>query len=265
MNISASTLEKINYVIVFSFSLFFIIYNIINKKYRNIILFITLSIVLKICKLTIINSIVVAYVLCLIYGIIMNYHLLDNYENNPNTKQQKMIQHKNTFNKSPYVFSERILFKYVNENKKNDPNFVITRTVRLSDLKPIKDKLSINKVQELKNKTKVIKTPILITNDNYIIDGHLRYYILKSKAKNDKNLNSIDPSDFITCNIIGLNYKDFIKDIQDFKAENNFSELSRFTIDKDKLNDAKKALTSIQDNVSILTEYYKDLEKLQLV
>ena len=43
MNISASTLEKINYVIVFSFSLFFIIYNIINKKYRNIILFITLS------------------------------------------------------------------------------------------------------------------------------------------------------------------------------------------------------------------------------
>ena len=93
----------------------------------------------------------------------------------------------------------------------------------------------------------------------------MRYYILKSKAKNDKNLNSIDPSDFITCNIIGLNYKDFIKDIQDFKAENNFSELSRFTIDKDKLNDAKKALTSIQDNVSILTEYYKDLEKLQLV
>lgn len=260
MNISEKTLETLNYVIVFSFSLFFAIYSMINKRYRNIILFLTLSIVLKICKLSLINSIVVAYVLCLIYGIIMNYHLLDNYENSQQSSRN-MIQHKNQYN----FLSDRVMLKYLNENKKYDPNFIITRSVRISDLKPTKEQILIDKVQKMKTNKKILKTPILITNDNFIMDGHLRYYILKSKAKNDKNLNSNHSSDFIMCNIIGLNYKDFIKDIEHFREENNASELSKFKLDEIKLKEAKEAIDSIEKNVNILKTHYKDLEKLELV
>ena len=68
--ISEKNIERINYVIVIAFSIFFIVYSVLNKKYRNIILFVSLSLILKLCKLSVINSLVIAYVLCLIYGIV---------------------------------------------------------------------------------------------------------------------------------------------------------------------------------------------------
>ena len=254
MNISDNIVEYLNYFIVFSFSLFFIIYSLIHKRYRNVILFVTLALILKLAKLSLINSIVVAYVLCLIYGIVMNYHLMDNFENNSgkNSKNQEF-------------FSERILFKYINERKKNNPNFVITRSSRIHDLKPIKSNISLDKMNAMKKNNKISTMPVLITNDNYIVDGHLRWYIHKSKSKGDKNLNSNDPRDFIKSNILSVNYKEFIRDIQIFKNETNFSELSRFKIDRYKLHNAKKALTAIQENVNLLSNYYKDLEKLDMV
>ena len=135
MYLSVKYLEIINYIIVLSFSLFFVVYSVMNKRYRNIVLFVTLCIVLKILKFSVINSIVFAYVLCLIYGIIMNYHLLDNYKNSTNKKKIK-------YNES---IPDRILNKFIHHLKK-EKRFIMTRSVLVKDLKPVKQNISIDKV-----------------------------------------------------------------------------------------------------------------------
>ena len=91
--------------------------------------------------------------------------------------------------------------------------------------------------------------PILITNDNFIIDGHIRYYIHKSSSKKSDN--------FIIANIVHSDYRTFMSELKKFKNEINFNELSRFKIDKEKLVNAKNAITNIEENIVLLKEYYK--------
>ena len=81
----------------------------------------------------------------------------------------------------------------------------------------------------MKNNKEILNKPIVITNDNFIIDGHYRWHI--NNSLNDE---------YIKATIISSDVKNFLKDITIFKKEYNIDELGKFTIDKNKLNKANK-------------------------
>ena len=107
----------------------------------------------------------------------------------------------------------------------------------------------------MKLKENLKDIPIVINDENFIIDGHYRWYI--NKNNNDNK--------FIVAIIIKNKLNDFYKEIKEYKKERNANELQRFTLDQEKLLVAKKSIESIMDNINVLNDSMKDLEKIEVV
>jgi len=212
----------------------------------------SVSAILSLFLKNVMNCLIISYIGCVIYSIVKNFHLLENFEAQNiqhipdiQTKEDKILDE---------PFSDRLLEKYIAKTKEKDPRSSFTRQVKITDLIASHSELNPDKLKIMKNKTKLHDIPIVISNDNFIIDGHYRWKI------NQNNNN-----EFITAIIINTTINKFLKAINKFKKETNIDELSRFTIDKDKLNKAKEAIKNIMKNAKLLTEYQKDLDKINVV
>ena len=156
-----------------------------------------------------------------------------------------------------------MISKYVDKTKQDKPTDISTRKVDMSDLIPTKSELSSSKIKGISLDKEELNKPIIITNDNFIIDGHHRWYINKSKSKassvedNDKN--------FISCTIINCTIDKFLKKISQFKRDYNSKTLDKFQIDKNKINSTAKALSIIKKNLSIIENYNNELNKLNII
>jgi hypothetical protein len=188
-----------------------------------------------------------AYVLCVSYNIIINFHLIENYEDTPTTTTN--------LEKNISKISDKLLEGYIKQLQIEDPRLVSTRQVKISDLIPTKKELLPEKVKEMKLKENLKDIPIVINDENFIIDGHYRWYI--NKNNNDNK--------FIVAIIIKKKLNDFYKEIKEYKKERNANELQRFTLDQEKLLAAKKSIESIMDNINVLNDSMKDLEKIEVV
>ncbi len=232
-------------------SVFYIILNMYHKKWMPIIIFILGTAILSFVIKNVMNCIIISYIGCVIYSIVNNFHLLENFEEQPieqnKDKEQDKILDDNQL-------SDRLLEKYIAKTKEKNPRSSFTRQVKVTDLIPSHSELNQDKLKIMKNKTDLRDIPIVITNDNFIIDGHYRWKINQNNNK-----------EFITAIIINTTINKFLKSIKKFKKETNIEELSRFTIDKEKLNKAKKAIKNIMENVKLLNEYQKDLDKINVV
>ena len=93
-----------------------------------------------------------------------------------------------------------------------------------------------------------------MTKDNFICDGHHRWYINKN---NDKK--------FVNVIVIEMDIEKFFKDIQKFKKEHNQKEIDNIEIDKNKLDKAKQAIDIILDYTNQLKQYQMDLNKINVV
>ena len=111
----------------------------------------------------------------------------------------------------------------------------------------------------LKKNEKILNTPI-VTDDNFM--RRTSGCALRSNVSND-SLDNND-SDFVTCIIIKTN-NDFVKDISEFKNDYNDKELNSFKIDQNKLKKAVNSIKNIKNNLQILEEYTKQLNKLNIV
>jgi hypothetical protein len=198
----------------------------------------------------VINCIIISYIGCIIYSIIKNFHLLENFEQPTKEKKDKDTDKIHDDNE----FSDRLLENYISKTKEKDPRSSFTRQVKLTDIIPSHSELNPDKLKIMKNKRELYDIPIVISNDNFIIDGHYRWKINQNNNK-----------EFITAIIINTTIDKFLKNIKKFKKETNIDELSRFTIDKDKLDKAKEAIKNIIENAKLLNEYQKDLDKINVV
>lgn len=240
--------------------IFYILINLYYKQLLNIGIFFINFIMISLVVNNKINAIIIAYIICIIYNIFKNFHLLENFETNNTininkTKHNHKNKPKNThINDILLNITERLLNKFIEKTQKLNPKQIATRQVKTSDLLPTKKNLSPIKIKQMKNNKEILNKPIVITNDNFIIDGHYRWHI--NNSLNDE---------YIMATIISSDIKTFLKDISIFKKEYNIDELGKFTIDKNKLNNAKKSINIIIEHINLLNEYQKDLDKINVV
>jgi hypothetical protein len=228
-------------LVLYYFFLNLYLYN--TKSLYNIGTFIVLFFIINIFLKDKINSIISAYILCILWNIKTKFHLLENFENKEDIYENKLES-----------LSERLINKYINTTKKIKPQLISTRKIKTTDLLPIKSELCPKKIKLMMENSKILKKPIVITNDNFIIDGHYRWYINKN---NDKK--------FITVIIVSTNIDKFLKNINKFKKEHNTDELDKIKLDKDKIDNAKHSIKLIMDNIKKLNEYQTDLDKINVV
>ena len=237
--------NKIQKTTIILLCLFYFCLNIYNSKICNIIAFcvcFALSLLFLKNKFT---SLIIAYILCVSYNIIKNFHLIENFEeatNSPNLEKN--------INK----ISDKLLEGYINKVKIKNPRLISTRQVKISELIPTKKELFPEKVKDMKLKEHLKDIPIVINDDNFIIDGHYRWYI--NKNNNNK---------FIVAIIVKQNLKEFYKELKEYKKDTNAEELNKFTLDKEKISNAKKSIENIMESINVLNESMKDLDKINVV
>jgi len=234
---------------IISLTSIYLLINLYNSKLLNISIFLLNIILLSLIFKSKINALIVAYIISILYSIVKNFHLLENFENKQISKEVP----KGVGNKIESL-PERLINKFIEKTRKLYPTKISTRQVKISDLIPTKGELSPIKIKSMKENNEIHNLPIFITNDNFIIDGHYRWHINKNNNK-----------EFIIAIIISDNINKFLKNINKFKRENNIDELSKFTIDRNKLNKAKKSIKIIMENIQLLNEYQKDLDKINVV
>ena len=228
-------------IVLYYFFLNMYLYN--TKSIYNIAPFILLFFILNIFLKDKINSLIGAYILCMLWNIKSKFHLLENFNNKEDVYENKLES-----------LSERLINKYINITKKLKPQLISTRKVKTTDLLPIKSELCPKKIKLMMENSKVLKKPVVITNDNFIVDGHYRWYINKNNNKK-----------FITAIIVSNNFEKFLKNINKFKKEYNNDELDKIKLDKDKIDSAKNSIKVIMDNIKKLNEYQTDLDKINVV
>ena len=228
-------------IVLYYFFLNLYLYN--TKSLYNIGPFIVVFFILNIFLKDKINSIIITYILCILWNIKTKFHLLENFENKEDIYENKLES-----------LSERLINKYINTTKKLKPQLISTRKIKTTDILPIKSELCPKKIKLMMENSKVLKKPIVITNDNFIVDGHYRWYINKNNNKK-----------FITAIIVSSSFDKFLKNINKFKKEHNSDELDRIKLDKDKIDNAKQSIKLIMDNIKKLNEYQTDLDKINVV
>ena len=287
-----------------------IIYTLINlyyKKFMNIIIFIGIFVISINIFNNIEKSIIIAYILSIVWGIIRNFHLLENFEQNKNLnknidtteyniKQDKDIQRLNTIEtkqppkpKESYknnklytsidndnqdinhdiknLITEGLVIKYMEKLRKENINMVYQKRVNIMHLKPILPELASGKIKLMKNSidnnnNEFMNKPIIISNDNYILDGHHRWYVRKMyvNSNNKKYNNRI-----INVKIIDMDIKTLINNIREYKSNYNKQLITNYKVDLNTLNGVKNSLNNIKKNISNIEKFYNEVNNLKVV
>lgn len=282
----------------------YVLINIFYKKYLNILIFLAIFLLVKnyLVK-NLINALLISYVISVVYGIIKNFHLLENFQEkefdisndnnlvlpkpqnikvnpvrNLNYKKKKQIKNtkKRPLNLNNFDISENdlsnilksnILDKFIEKLKLKKVVFV-KKKININAIEPIISKLNvekINKFRNLSNNKKDIlnNSEILVSKDNFIIDGHHRWFTKKSLINQNTTYNlSVDEN--ITVKMVNLNIKPFINELIKFKNNYNKQVLNS-QLDKTKIEKAKLCLDNIKKNLSELDIYYNQLNNLKLL
>ena len=102
---------------------------------------------------------------------------------------------------------------------------------------------------------------LVITKDFFILDGHHRWFLRKTKLNTDSLFNN----KFIKLKIIDFDIKTIINQLRDFKVDYNEKLLSENKIDSSRLNDSKNSLNIIRGELEKLDSFYEDINKISFV
>ena len=280
--------------------LLIIIFICINIYYKNIInILILLVSYLALRNMMEENhAILVAYIITLVYGTAKNFHLLENFkavvynkinindiktkeDSDSNTISLTNLDIKNNTKPSPStidllakknndsVISEELINQFINKVKDID-NLLIVKTKRnIYDLKPTIKKMRKNRIETMKKKLNVSKIvkPIIISNDNFIVDGHYRWFVRKNLI--ETNTNGLSENELYEENIniimIDYNIKDLLRKLKEFKIKYNEEYLSKSVIDIHKLKEGKTLIKNLKRDISLLEQNYEMINNLKIV
>lgn len=274
------------YVLVF----IYILMNINYKKYNNIIIFGGLLAIINLIIKDYTNSIVLAYIISIVFGIYKNFHLIENFKqqspkefnisldsntvvNKPKVKPPKIIKNsdiklKNFDIKS--LISDELLDKFILNLKKEHISIIYNRKINPEHLKPTLQELNLKKITELKSAYDLgnhLNKPIIVSRDNFIVDGHHRWYSHRAILNDSINTNQlgIKLDNKINTIVINLDINTIIKKIKQFKFQYNKTQVKHHPIDKKRFMAAKKTMNQIKQNVNNLDKYFEDLSNLKLI
>lgn len=234
--------SKNNLIAIYVLIGFFIFFNVIYSKLLNLLIFIAGFIISKQFVKTP-NALLIGAVSGMIVGIVKNFHLLENFEQNDKGIENELK-----------IINMALLNEYMKQNK----DIVVGREVKLSDLKPTKSKISSKIVKKLKENPSNRKA-ITITDDNYIIDGHHQWYVYA-----DDNFKNSEEK-YIRCNIIKKNLRSFINDIKELKHLVNKNTMEGLELDKNKIQDANMRIQRIKQDIHVLEQHVNNFSKLAFV
>lgn len=203
-----------------------------------------------------------------------------NDDTEPNSKKiskleiikEKKLKRKKLYNNIPIeeditnLLSTNLIEKYLLKLRKDDLNSITQKTINILDLKPIIPDIKKGKLKIMNNainnkKTEFMNYPIIISNDNFILDGHYRWFIRKTKLNTDSLFNN----KFIKVRTIDLDIKTIINQLRDFKLEYNENILTKTKIDSSKVNDMKHSINIIREELNKIDNFYDDINKISFV
>ena len=279
---------------IFILVLLYIVINFLYKKFTNIIIFTLLFSIINYIVKDYLTALVISYVVSIVYGIYKNFHLLENFEEdteidikqdsnlvtkplkkqqnkvnqinnsnkvNNNLKKQKKIELKNINMKE--LITDALLEKFLEYLKTNYVSIINNKKINIYSLKPTITNLNSNKIKNMTRTDKEDK-PIVISKDNFIVDGHHRWYSQKIKIDGYTTTNLKNHTN-ISVVLIDLPINDIIKKIEDFKSNYNNREINNFNIDKKRVNEAKDCILNIKNNINKLEQYYTDFNEIKLL
>ena len=276
--------------------------NTYYKKCYNIIIFLGVFVFTFNILNDLERSIVISYIVSIAYGIVTNFHLLENFDGNVNknddlkkqifkpdnsmknfdytlseikSKQLSNIKESidnlevdNSIDKSlENLLSDGLILKYLEKLRKANLNSIVTKPINIFNLKPIFPNISNGKIKLMKNsiknkKTGFMNTPLIISNDNFILDGHHRWFLRKYYANSNNNLFN---KKFINVKMVDLSMKKIINDLREFKIEYNNKLIQDNSIDKKRFMAAKKSINTIRNELNKLDDFYDELKKISVV
>lgn len=305
-----------NYGLLILVIIFFVI-NLYYKNLINILIFLIVFLALQ-NFISTEHSLIVAYVISLIYGIAKNFHLIENFKNymtgvkknnkkenfivkkNPDNnglgfyknkkkenemkKNNDFIEFENTETESEHeydndsfyenidsIISEDLINEFINKVKAVDDLLITYDKKNIYTLKPIIKKLSKSKIKKMKNDINekddsFIYKPIVISKDNFILDGHHRWFLRKNLIEeNTSGTNYKLYDEEIDVIIIDYNINVLIRKLQEFKIKFNKNLLSQNILDKNKVNDGKMLIKRIKNDIIKLEKNYNQLNKLKIL
>ena len=278
----------------------FIYINIYYKNIINVLIFIICFLGLR-NMMTEQNALFLAYIISLVYGIVKNFHLFENFKvlvgkprdngNNDNVNNivnlgnngnndniVNLENNRNNYNRNNVVnlennidsvLSEELINQFITKIKDVDNLLVVKTQKSIYDLKPTLKNIKKNKIQKMKqniNTSKIIK-PIIISNDNFIIDGHHRWYVRKNLIETNTNgLNDEEVyNENINVVIIDYKIKTVLRKLKEFKINYNKNSLSNSVLDINKIQNGKKLIKNLKRDIQLLEENYNQVNKMKLV
>ena len=122
------------------------------------------------------------------------------------------------------------------------------------------------KINAIHKDSGFITKPIVISNDNFILDGHHRWFARKTLIENNINgFNDKLYNENIEVVVIDFDIKTLIRKLQEFKIKFNTKILSRKFIDKNKVDEGIEYINNIKENLKGLEENYNELNNMKLV
>ena len=277
----------------------FICINIYYKNIINILIFIFSYLGLR-NIITDYNALIMSYIISLLYGIIKNFHLLENFtafivkkstnkpitkivtpnktennetENNETENKSNKSNKFNKFNKSnkskksklidknsELFISEELINQFITKCKDTDSLLIEKTKQNIYDLKPTIKTMKKSKINTLKKtitKEEMLK-PIIISNDNFIVDGHYRWYVKKHLI--ETNTNGLNKNDIYNENInvikIDYNIKNLLNKLKEYKIKYNSEYLSNNILDSTNIKKGYKLLNNIKNDIGKLETIY---------
>jgi hypothetical protein len=278
------------------------------------------------------QALLYSYCLAIFYGIVKNFHLLENFtanknqSNNSNTSSEtklipgkkkritaisdlfkdsdKLETQKKTQTPTPTQLStkknkkkvkklnkqhceqvnlkteppeigefitEDFINKFIKRLKKEDNLLILKEKQNIYNLNPTINKLSKNKVEKIKDKltkdTQLVKKPIVISNDNFILDGHHRWYAKKGII--ESNTNGYNTTDLYDENvnvvIIDYNIRKCVQKLQEYKIKYNKEYLNKSLDGIENISNGKQYLDEIKETVKHLESNYNKFASVKLV
>jgi hypothetical protein len=320
---------------IFILVLLFIIFSLHYKNFVNIGIFLVLFVAFR-NMMANDRALLYAYCISIFYGIVKNFHLLENFTSKNNTLIpgnakpisaifEKVNKDKNAVNKilnnelskdnntsketasseentsasentessnqikklnknqsknittkvkapeMDEIISEDLINKFIKRLKKEDNLLVTKEKCNIYKLNPTINKLSKNKVNKMKKKMMndemLVKKPIVVTNDFFIIDGHHRWYAKKAIVENNTNgynTNGIFSED-INIVVIDYNIRKCVQKLQEYKIKYNKDYLDKTIEGINNISAGKQYLDEIKDVIKNLESNYNNFANVELI
>lgn len=170
------------------------------------------------------------------------------------------------------ILSDRLVSEFLDKVKKDKHIKVKNKKMSFYKLKPVIAELDRDTVSSLKNEimfeaNNLLKKNVIISQDNYIIDGHYTWY-LKGVFLAEKDEDTIIDSKYTdSLNVIqiDLNINELIQKIKNYKLDYNANLLSKFSMDKNKMDELANNIKTLKKSVEKLEAHYVDLSNVNLV